>query len=239
MSLSAHYIRCLKINKDERNGEVYPFDIPAVHMLEDIDFENDITFLVGENGAGKSTILEAVAVAMNFNPEGGTKNSNFATANTHSRLHESITAIRGHKRLSSSFFLRAESFYNVASYLKQVRSPNVSDLHDVSHGEAFMKALHAYASTDGLYLLDEPEAALSVSRQMECLTLMHESVKRGSQFIIATHSPVLLSYPGAKIYQLNDEGLASISYEDTDSYTQMKYFINNYDNVTKLLIDTH
>lgn len=236
MTLSTRYLRYLKLNNNGYDRKSYPFNIPAVQTLAGIDFDNDITFLVGENGAGKSTILEAVASVMDFNPEGGTKQSRFSTANTHSILHSYLIAAKGHRRLKSGFFLRAESFYNMASYLEQSCSPYAPDLHDVSHGESFMKALYTYASSDGLYLLDEPEAALSVSRQMECLALIRESIKGGSQFIIATHSPILLSYPGAKIYQLDEKGFLEVEYEETEAYVQTKYFINNYDKLTQLLV---
>lgn len=235
MSLSTRYLRNIKINDEAYDTTEYPFNITAVQDIESIDFDNGITFLVGENGSGKSTILEAIAVIMGYNPEGGTKDSQFSTTNTHSNLHTTLTAVKGHKRLRSSFFLRAESFYNVASYLEKIQSPYASDLHGVSHGESFMSALHTYAHSDGLYILDEPEAALSVSKQMECLTLLHESAQRGSQFIVATHSPILLSCPGAKIYQLSKEGVSAVSYEETEAYTQMKYFINNHEKMTQLL----
>lgn len=175
--------------------------------------DTPVTFLVGENGSGKSTLLEAIAVSCGFNAEGGTRNFTFSTRATHSELGEYITvAKRRYPR--DGFFLRAESFYNVATNIDEMDeepsfSPRLIDsyggvsLHSQSHGESFLALVQNRFGGEGLYLLDEPEAALSPTRQLTLLGEMHQLVERNSQFIIATHSPILMAYPGARIYELS------------------------------------
>ena len=211
----------------------YPFDIPAVAKLGTLKFHADVTFFVGENGTGKSTILEAIALAMGFGPEGGTKNMLFETADTISPLHNSLKTVRSHRRPEDWFFLRAESFYNMATYVDEVGGPalkayDFKSLHRRSHGEAFLAVLNQKLRGNGLYIFDEPEAALSPTRQMSALASIHRLVTNGSQFVIATHSPILLAYPHAKIVLFDHDGLHERRYEDTEHYAITKRFLNDY-----------
>jgi predicted ATPase len=209
----------------------YPLDIPAVREIESIDFHPDVTFFVGENGSGKSTVLESIAMAMGFGPEGGTKNVRFSTTDSTSRLHTLLRPSRSARKPKDGYFLRAESFFNVASYMDDVGyldSYGGKSLHTQSHGESFMALLVHKLQGNGLYLLDEPEAALSPSRQLAALCAIDRLVKDESQFIIATHSPILLAYPSARILQFDGAGITEVAYEDTEHYTVTRDFLNNY-----------
>ncbi len=206
----------------------HPFDVPAVRELERIDFHPNVTFLVGENGTGKSTVLEGLAMALGFGPEGGTKNVRFSTVASVSGLHEALRLVRGVPVPKDGYFLRAESFFNVASYMDEAgyTTGYGGSLHARSHGEAFMAVLVHKLRGDGIYLMDEPEAALSPSRQLAALRAIHDLVEAGSQFIIATHSPILLAYPHARIFQFDGSGLAEVAYEDTEHFAITKDFLN-------------
>jgi len=220
------------------NWEEYPFCIPVVRHLNTLTFHPDVTFLIGENGTGKSTLLEAIASALGFNPEGGTKNSLFSTRDTHSNLFEFLKAGRSYKAPRDSFFLRAESFYNVASYIDDVAYENSyggKSLHAQSHGESFLALLSHKFRGNGLYFLDEPEAALSPSRQLSALALIHRLVKNESQFIIATHSPILMAYPGSRIYSFSDDGISETRYEDTDHYRVSRDFFDRRQEMLRVL----
>lgn len=221
------------------NPDEYPFCIPVVRHLKTLPFHPDVTFLIGENGTGKSTLLEAIATALGFNPEGGTKNSHFSTRDTHSNLSEYIKPGRSYKTPKDGFFLRAESFYNVASYIDEVAytgSYGGASLHDQSHGESFLSLLIHKFKGNGLYLLDEPEAALSPSRQLSALALIHHLVQRESQFIIATHSPILMAYPGARIYLFSEDGIHDAQYEETDHFRVARDFLNHREEVLRVLL---
>ncbi len=217
--------------------ESYPFSLPAVRNLEVMELHPDVTFLVGENGSGKSTLLEAIAVSYGFNPEGGTKNFHFGTRPSHSTLHEYIRITKGVRRPKDGFFLRAESFFNVATEIERLDSegdgPRVIDsyggtsLHEQSHGESFIALLVNRFGGNGLYLLDEPEAALSPQRQLSALALIHSLVNDDSQFIIATHSPILMAYPEAYIYQFFPDGTKRVDYYETEHYQVMRNFLTN------------
>ena len=225
----------------EVDGDVYPGNIPAIRSIRysgGLDFTQPVTFFVGENGTGKSTLLEAIAVSLRFNPEGGSKDFAFSTRDSHSPLYGALTPIRrGYPR--DGYFLRAESFYNTASYLEQMpdmaRYGGIS-LHEQSHGESVIALVRNRFDGNGIYLLDEPEAALSPSRIMTLLVLIDELVKEGSQFIIATHSPILMAYPGAEILQFTDEGIARADYRETEHYRLTKQFLDEPERMLRYLL---
>lgn len=229
------FIRNIQLERNSNaDNDNYPYNIPAVQQIDKLEFNNPVTFIIGENGTGKSTIIEAIAVAAGFSSEGGTKNMKFSTYDSTSRLCDSVKIIRGSRRERDGYFLRAESFYNVASYMEEPnpRGPlryGGKPMHNQSHGESFMWLINKRFLGNGLYILDEPEAALSPQRQLSLLIAISNLVKNGSQFIISTHSPILLSFPGATIYQLSSKGVESIAYEDADNVKLSKDFLNNPD----------
>ncbi len=218
-------------------GSGYPFDIPALKRLERLRLTKPVTFFIGENGSGKSTLLEAVAVAAGFNPEGGSRNMSFSTFESHSALYSDIKITRGTKRPRDGFFLRSESFYNVASHIEEldavpaaappIKSAYGGSLHERSHGEAFSALFFNRLRGQGLYLLDEPEAALSPQSQLAALGRIRELTASGSQFIIATHSPILAAYPKAELLLFSERGVAPVKYEETDLYRVYRYFLCN------------
>lgn len=219
--------------------ESYPFNIPAVRELGNIDFHPNVTFFVGENGSGKSTVMEGLAVALGFGAEGGTKNVQFRTAESISPLHDSLRLARGVPKPRDGYFLRAESFFNVATYMDEtgyLEGYGGKSLHTQSHGESFMAVLVNKLRGDGIYLLDEPEAALSPSRQLAALSAIHQLVEDASQFVIATHSPILLSYPHAKIIQFDGSGVSEVDFEDTEHFAVTRDFLNNYSNRLERLL---
>lgn len=239
------YLRSVELKRDNVKSFLkYPFSLPAIKHLSSLEFHPKVTFIVGENGTGKSTILEAIALACGFNAEGGTRNFNFTTSDTHSELHNYIKLIKGIRTPKDGFFLRAESFYNLATNiddLEKERSGILSSyggrsLHKQSHGESFFSVFMNRLSGNGLYILDEPEAALSPSRQMSMISKIHELVGQNSQFIIATHSPIIMSYPEATIYEIKDK-LEVTTYEETENYQIMKSFMNNKNKMLSILID--
>ena len=218
------YIRSFSIDWSGEIGRSYVADIEAIRALDSFTFQKNITFFAGENGSGKSTLLEALAIVCGLNPEGGTANYNFSTYDDYSELGSAITLCRGISRPEWSYFLRAESFYNVAS--AAVREYNLTDYHARSHGESFLEFIQS-VDVPGLYFMDEPEAALSPQRQLTLLIYLVRMAQRGSQFVIATHSPILLGTPDADIYSFDDGRVQKVSYEETDSYQITKMFIEN------------
>lgn len=220
-------------------GESYLYGIEAIRDVDEFCFTRPVTFFVGENGTGKSTLLEAIAVAYGFNPEGGTKNYSFSTYDSHSELCDALILGRGYRKNRWGYFLRAESFYNVATKeMEYVDSSHPSQrLHEKSHGESFLAIAQKYLKADGLYILDEPEAALSPQRQLTLLVEINRLAKQGAQFIIASHSPILLGLPGAEILSFDEGALHPVTYEETDSYQVMKMFLDNRDYFLKRLLD--
>jgi predicted ATPase len=229
------YLQQLSVKQNSAaDTSSYPFSIPAIAALEKLSLNQAVTFFVGENGSGKSTLLEAIAMHQGFNSEGGTKNFNFSTHNNTSALHEHLIISKGTARPSDGFFLRAESFYNVATYTEEIALPkDGKPYHQQSHGEAFLDLLLNKLRGNGLYLFDEPEAAISPQRQLAVLLAIKNLVEKKSQLIIATHSPILMAYPGAVIYQFSDVGIAQVAYEDTEHYVFTKQFISNYQAILK------
>ncbi|MEV6773649.1 AAA family ATPase [Nocardia sp. NPDC051030] len=216
----------------------YPFSLPVVRELSELELHPRVTFLVGENGSGKSTLLEAIATTWGFNPEGGTKNFNFSTRSSHSVLNEHLRLVKSIHKPRDGFFLRAESFFNVATNIEDMDSDSILgapvigsyggvSLHEQSHGESFFALLMHRFGGHGFYVLDEPEAALSPSRQLAMIARMHELVRARSQFLIATHSPILMSYPDSWIYQIGETGVERVEYEDTDHYRITRTFLDN------------
>lgn len=218
----------------------YPFSLPLIQNLKEIEFPTKVTFLVGENGTGKSTILEALAIKAGFGPEGGSKNIAFKTAAENNytpaaQLANCMT-LSWRKKVANGYFFRAESFFNVATHIEQIAQYDFAiydsyggkSLHEQSHGESFLAFFTNRLSSGGFFIFDEPEAALSPQRQLSLLSIIHElTTKTDSQFIIATHSPIILAYPGATIYSCDLVPLAQINYKDTDHYQITKQFLDN------------
>lgn len=221
------FIKHIELLRDTIPDESeYPFSIPAVAGLTRLEFHERVTFLVGENGSGKSTFLEAIAIKAGFNAEGGTKNFTGSNRPSESVLSEHLRLARGARREKGGFFLRAETMFNVFTEAEQYDLDGVS-CHEMSHGEAFLWVMMNRFRRDGLYLLDEPEAALSPQRQLSCLARIHALASKGSQFIIATHSPILMACPDARIVLLEASGLREVAYEETEHYQVTTAFLQN------------
>ncbi len=239
--LSSQFVSRVSLLRDKVESFArYPFCLPAIAALERIDLHPKVSFFVGENGSGKSTLLEAIAVSLGFNAEGGSKNFNFATRRSHSELHEYLRIAKGIKRPRDGYFLRAESFFNVATEidnLNVVDSYGGRSLHEQSHGESFLALLMERFGGQGLYILDEPEAALSPQRQLAVLSRIHDLVLDGSQFIIATHSPILMAYPQARIFQCSGEGITEVAYEETEHYRVTHDFLANPARMLRVLLE--
>lgn len=243
------YVRDVRISKEIPSNN-YLSKLPVVRNLkkmERLHFNKNVTFIVGENGIGKSTIIEGIAVAMGFNPEGGTVNFNFSTNNSHSNLHEYLTVSRGYKRYRDGFFLRAESFYNVASNIDELDAepsfgPKIISyyggvsLHKQSHGESFMALVENRFGGNGLYILDEPEAALSPMRLMRLMVCMQKLVEKNSQFIISTHSPILMTFPDSAVLEITQSGINEVNYKDTEHYIVTKRFMDAPEKIIESLL---
>ena len=235
-----------KINIEDFEEYSYLRNIPSLKNFQGIKIHKPVTFLVGENGSGKSTLLEAIAIALGLNPEGGSKNFNFATKETHSELGKLLEIARGSRREEDGFFLRAESFYNLATEVEELASSGFTNfydsyggksLHDQSHGESFRSLILNRFRPRGIYLLDEPEAALSPTSQMSLLCIIDELVKKDTQFIIASHSPIILAYPNADIYEFSEVGIEKKSYKETESYSVTKAFLDDPERMMNFLFD--
>ncbi|WP_102347615.1 AAA family ATPase [Bacillus sp. Marseille-P3661] len=216
----------------------FPFNLPVIKYFQELTFHPNVTYIIGENGMGKSTLLEGIAIALGFNPEGGTLNFNFSSYNSHSNLDDFLRLAKGATKPKDSFFFRAETFYNVATNIEELdREPcsgskiidsfGGKSLHEQSHGESFFAAFIERFRGNGLYILDEPEAALSPLRQMSMLARINDLVHQESQFIISTHSPIIMAYPSAKILQLSENGMYETTLEKTNHYVIMKQFFDN------------
>ena len=237
--MNNQFIRGIKFEWDNIPEDSYLRKIEALKDIESLEFSNPVTFFVGENGTGKSTLLEAIAVSHGFNPEGGTKNYSFSTHDTHSELCDAIRIVKGFRKEKYGYFLRAESFYNVATMEEEYADalhPSAK-YHERSHGESFLALAQNSLRPNGLYIFDEPEAALSPQRQLTLLMEINKYAKEGAQFIIVTHSPILLGIPDAEIYNFDDGKIHKCTYEETESYKITEMFINNREILLKNLLD--
>lgn len=245
--MNHNYIQSIKIDWNKIEEDSYLRDIPALAHIKEMNFEKNITFFVGENGTGKSTLLEAIACAYGFNPEGGTLNYRFSTFDDVSRLYDAVRLSKGFRKLNANaaYFFRAESFFNVASKAEDYRDVTPKELyysryggkslHEQSHGESFLAYFQSF-SQNGLYLMDEPEAALSPQRQLTLFIQIVKMAQAGSQFLIATHSPILLGIPGADIISFDYGEVHKCEYEDTESFQITEMFINNRELLIKRLL---
>jgi len=234
------YTDRIRINWDKIPEDSYLNRIGSICLLQELQFRKPVTFFVGENGAGKSTLLEALAIAYGFNPEGGSLNYNFSTHDDYSELCDAITIGRGVRDKNRGFFLRAESFYNVSTKAMEYErgyGPMYGDrtLHEQSHGESFLSLIKSFTKT-GIFIMDEPEAALSPQRQMSLFSRIAEMAREGSQYIIVTHSPILLAIPDADIIGFDQYGIRYLNYEDTESYKITEMFINHRDTMVNALL---
>ncbi len=248
MTFAKHFLVELRLRRESvPQFERYPFNLPVVRGLERIRFHPQVTFFVGENATGKSTLLEAIAVALGLNPEGGTRNFNFSTRSSHSELHRHIRISKGVRKPVNSFFMRSESYFNLATEIEELDrgplGPPIIDsyggvpLHEQSHGEAFFACFRNRFGGGGLYILDEPEAALSPLRQVAFLKIMHDLLKKRSQFVIATHSPIILAYPDSKILECSDHGLREISWKESQAYSLTRQFLERPDEMLRELFE--
>ncbi len=254
------YIKEVLFQWPKEESCTYYSQIEVLRNTDHLTLDHSVTFFVGENGTGKSTLLEAIAVAYGFNPEGGSLNHNFSSRNTHSPLNEQLLLPKSFYHPKDGFFLRAESFYNLASEIDDLDIESHSaegssstqefgpasdflqayggqSLHRQSHGESFLSLIQNRFRGKGLYILDEPEAALSPQRQLTLLYEINQLIKDESQFIIATHSPILLGFPNALIYSFDGSSILPISYEETEAYQITKLFINNKDYIINKLLN--
>ena len=227
--MDERFIHSIFIDWTMIGADSYLRKIEALKDLKTLNFNSNVTFFVGENGSGKSTLLEAMAIASGFNPEGGTKNYSFSTYDSHSELYDAIRVVRGSRKARWGYFLRAESFYNVATMEERYADDGHESqkYHEKSHGESFLALAQNQLRPGGLYFFDEPEAALSPQRQLTLLTEIYNCADGGSQFIIATHSPILLGMPGAEILTFDNGLIHTCEYEDTESYQVTEMFIND------------
>lgn len=236
--MNAQYLRSVSLRRDTVDDfDRYPFHLPAVRHLDNLLFHPKVTYIIGENGSGKSTLMEALALGLGLNPEGGSRNMGFSTRATHSVLGDHLRIAKGIKRPHDQFFLRAEGFYNLATEIERLDDapggPKIVDsfggtsLHLRSHGEAFLTLMLERLRGNSVYLFDEPEAALSPQRQLTALARIHQLVLEGSQFVIATHSPILMAYPDSLIYEVDQHGIQVTTFDEVEHVQTMKDFLAN------------
>ena len=236
------YLRSATLSDDDGQADGYPFDLPAVRALTDVEF-GTVTVFVGDNGTGKSTVVEALAIAAGFNAEGGSRNLQFETYATHSPLATNLR-LTWARRPQWGWFLRAETFYGMATHIHGDNHPQYGvaalfpDLHHRSHGESFLTLIDSRMSADGLYLLDEPESALSFHGQLKLLATMHDACANGAQFIVATHSPILMSFPGARIYEFTDDGVHQVAFDDVSAVALWRSFLDDPQRYFRHLFDS-
>lgn len=240
------FLRKISIIREEQNlKEQYPFTIPTIHNLTELQLNNNVTFFVGENGTGKSTLLEGIADNCEFNIAGGSKNNVYDVDAAESALGKYIR-LSWMPKVTNGFFLRAESFYQFASHIdeQEKECPGILDsyggksLHAQSHGESFLSLFLNRFNGRAIYLLDEPEAALSPQRQLSFLRIMHDLVvEKGCQFIIATHSPIILGYPDATILSFDNGEIEEVEYEMTGHYQITKYFLDHREKFLQELLE--
>jgi predicted ATPase len=237
------FLRWVELDETHADVSSYPFTLPVVAGLRAagrLELDPAVTFLIGDNGTGKSTLVEAIAVAAGFNPEGGSTHFRFSTRATESNLGEHIRLVRGIGKPRTGFFLRAESFYNVATEIDQLGELGQyggRSLHERSHGESVIDlAVHRFGP-GGLYLLDEPEAALSVHGCLAMLLRIRDLVTEGSQFVVATHSPILLAVPGARILHIDIGGaINDVSYDEAEPVVMTRSFLSDPDRYLHYLL---
>ena len=226
--MKKQFINGIRLDRTNIDPQTFPYHLNCLQHFHELTLDHAVTFFCGENGSGKSTFLEAVAIACGINPEGGSNNMQFSTYDDYSDLHR-------HLRLQkwvvpqTKFFLRAESFYNVATEISNNQLLSLQyggDLHQCSHGESFLRLVENRFWDQGLYILDEPEAALSAQGQITLLCHIHRLAQNGSQFLIATHSPILLGYQYGVIHDM-DRSMAVVAYEDTAAYQTYRAFLNH------------
>lgn len=225
------YLRTIKLlREDFPNTKEYPFHLPSLRKLEAIELASSVTFFVGENGSGKSTLLESIAYQCGFNTAGGSRNNFYEVHRSEASLGDYIR-LSWLPKMTNGFFLRAESFYQFASHIDEMGYQNYGgrSLHEQSHGESFFSLFANRFNGRGIYLLDEPEAALSPKRQIAFLYLMRDLIEEGAQFIIATHSPILLGYPGATILNFDESPVQEVNYRDTEHYQLTRRFLEKPD----------
>lgn len=244
------YVRGIRLGGKIPSGSFLK-NLPVIRSLQEtgeMNFSSRITVFTGENGVGKSTLVEALAVAMGFNPEGGTINFRFSTEDSHSELHQHLTVLKGVRRAATGFFLRAESFYNVATSIDRmdedplgggslIHSYGGVSLHRQSHGESFLSLVMHRFGENGLYILDEPEAALSPAGQLRLICHISDLVKRGSQFILSTHSPFLIAIPDAEVYEISGDGIHPVPFRETGHFRIASRFMKDPEGMIRRMLE--
>lgn len=232
------YLKKITLLKEGIDSQRYPFSLPLLKKMNDLDITSNVTFFVGENGTGKSTLLEAIAYQCGFNTAGGGRNNHYHVESSESALGNYIR-LSWFPKITHGFFLRAESFYEFATHIDHIGgydSYGGRSLHSQSHGESFLSLFKNRFRSKGIYILDEPEAALSTLRQLSLLRIIKD-LSEHSQFIIATHSPIIMGYPGATIINFDGEQLLPVAYEDTDQYQITRRFLENRDKMLKQIFE--